>query len=191
MRVDMSNNICNSCGANLIYKDGRWVCPACGLTRAEDISNEESTLLYNALQKLRMASFDDAEDAYRDIVDKYPKNSEARWGLVLAKYGIKYEDDYDGKRLPTCYATSIESVLTDKDYLAAVDLCADASRRAYYVEQGKLIEKIRIEWLEKASQEPQYDVFLCFKDSDKANNMERTDDSIEVSNLYTKSRSIY
>lgn len=43
MRVDMSNNICNSCGANLIYKDGRWVCPACGLTRAEDISNEEST----------------------------------------------------------------------------------------------------------------------------------------------------
>ena len=181
----MSINICNSCGANLIYKDGRWVCPACGLTRAEDISNEESTLLYNALQKLRMASFDDAEDAYRDIVDKYPKNSEARWGLVLAKYGIKYEDDYDGKRLPTCYATSIESVLTDKDYLAAVDLCADASRRAYYVEQGKLIEKIRIEWLEKASQEPQYDVFLCFKDSDKANNMERTDDSIEVSNLYT------
>ena len=181
----MQNNICNSCGANLIYKDGRWVCPACGLTRAEDISNEESTLLYNALQKLRMASFDDAEDAYRDIVDKYPKNSEARWGLVLAKYGIKYEDDYDGKRLPTCYATSIESVLTDKDYLAAVDLCADASRRAYYVEQGKLIEKIRIEWLEKASQEPQYDVFLCFKDSDKANNMERTDDSIEVSNLYT------
>ena len=181
----MQNNICNSCGANLIYKDGRWVCPACGLTRAEDISNEESTLLYNALQKLRMASFDDAEDAYRDIVDKYPKNSEARWGLVLAKYGIKYEDDYDGRRLPTCYATSIESVLTDKDYLAAVDLCADASRRAYYVEQGKLIEKIRIEWLEKASQEPQYDVFLCFKDSDKANNMERTDDSIEVSNLYT------
>lgn len=181
----MSTNICNSCGANLIYKDGRWICPACGLTRAEDISNEESTLLYNALQKLRMASFDDAEDAYRDIVDKYPKNSEARWGLVLAKYGIKYEDDYDGKRLPTCYATSIESVLTDKDYLAAVDLCADASRRAYYVEQGKLIEKIRIEWLEKASQEPQYDVFLCFKDSDKANNMERTDDSIEVSNLYT------
>ena len=39
--------------------------------------------------------------------------------------------------------------------------------------------------MEKASQEPQYDVFLCFKDSDKVNNMERTDDSIEVSNLYT------
>ena len=122
----MSENTCNVCGANLIYKDGRWVCPACGLTRAEDISNEESTLLYNALQKLRMASFDDAEDAYRDIVDKYPKNSEARWGLVLAKYGIKYEDDYDGRKLPTCYAATMESFLSDKEYLAALSCAPDS-----------------------------------------------------------------
>ena len=181
----MSANICNICGANLIYKDGKWVCPACGAFKTEEISNEEVTLLYNAAQKLRLASFDDAEEAYRDIIAKYPENSEAYWGLVLSKYGIKYEDDYDGKKLPTCYATSIESVLTDKDYLDAVRLCKDKYQKEYYIEQGKVLEKIRVEWLEKASKEPKYDVFLCFKDSDKLNNMERTDDSIEVANLYT------
>lgn len=181
----MSANICNICGANLIYKDGKWVCPACGAFKIEEISNEEVTLLYNAAQKLRLASFDDAEEAYRDIVAKYPENSEAHWGLVLSKYGIKYEDDYDGKKLPTCYATSIESVLTDKDYLDAVRLCKDKYQKEYYIEQGKVLEKIRVEWLEKASKELKYDVFLCFKDSDKLNNMERTDDSIEVANLYT------
>ena len=181
----MSANICNICGANLIYKDGKWVCPACGAYKTEEISNEEVTLLYNAAQKLRLASFDDAEEAYRDIIAKYPENSEAHWGLVLSKYGIKYEDDYDGKKLPTCYATSIESVLTDKDYLDAVRLCKDKYQKEYYIEQGKVLEKIRVEWLEKASKEPKYDVFLCFKDSDKLNNMERTDDSIEVANLYT------
>lgn len=181
----MSANICNICGANLIYKDGKWVCPACGAFKTEEISNEEVTLLYNAAQKLRLASFDDAEEAYRDIIAKYPENSEAHWGLVLSKYGIKYEDDYDGKKLPTCYATSIESVLTDKDYLDAVRLCKDKYQKEYYIEQGKVLEKIRVEWLEKASKEPKYDVFLCFKDSDKLNNMERTDDSIEVANLYT------
>lgn len=181
----MSANICNICGANLIYKDGKWVCPACGAFKTEEISNEEVTLLYNAAQKLRLASFDDAEEAYRDIIAKYPENSEAHWGLVLSKYGIKYEDDYDGKKLPTCYATSIESVLTDKDYLDAVRLCKDKYYKEYYIEQGKVLEKIRVEWLEKASKEPKYDVFLCFKDSDKLNNMERTDDSIEVANLYT------
>lgn len=181
----MSANICNICGANLIYKDGKWVCPACGAFKTEEISNEEVTLLYNAAQKLRLASFDDAEEAYRDIIAKYHENSEAHWGLVLSKYGIKYEDDYDGKKLPTCYATSIESVLTDKDYLDAVRLCKDKYQKEYYIEQGKVLEKIRVEWLEKASKEPKYDVFLCFKDSDKLNNMERTDDSIEVANLYT------
>ena len=181
----MSANICNICGANLIYKDGKWVCPACGAFKTEEISNEEVTLLYNAAQKLRLASFDDAEEAYRDIIAKYPENSEAHWGLVLSKYGIKYEDDYDGKKLPTCYATSIESVLTDKDYLDAVRLCKDKYQKEYYIEQGKVLEKIRVEWFEKASKEPKYDVFLCFKDSDKLNNMERTDDSIEVANLYT------
>lgn len=181
----MSANICNICGANLIYKDGKWVCPACGAFKTEEISNEEVTLLYNAAQKLRLASFDDAEEAYRDIIAKYPENSEAHWGLVLSKYGIKYEDDYDGKKLPTCYATSIESVLTDKDYLDSVRLCKDKYQKEYYIEQGKVLEKIRVEWLEKASKEPKYDVFLCFKDSDKLNNMERTDDSIEVANLYT------
>lgn len=181
----MINNICNSCGANLIYKDGRWVCPACGAYKEEEISNEEVTLLYNASQKLRLASFDDAEELYADIVKKYPKNSEAHWGLVLSRYGIKYEDDYDGRKLPTCYAATMESFLSDKEYLAALSCAPDAKVKAYYEEQGKIIEKNRIEWYEKASKEPAYDVFLCFKDSDKENNIERTDDSIEVANLYT------
>ena len=181
----MSENTCNVCGANLIYKDGRWVCPACGAYKEEEISNEEVTLLYNASQKLRLASFDDAEELYADIVKKYPKNSEAHWGLVLSRYGIKYEDDYDGRKLPTCYAATMESFLDDKEYLAAISCAPDAKVKAYYEEQGKIIEKNRIEWYEKASKEPAYDVFLCFKDSDKENNIERTDDSIEVANLYT------
>ncbi len=181
----MSENTCNVCGANLIYKDGRWVCPACGAYKEEEISNEEVTLLYNASQKLRLASFDDAEELYADIVKKYPKNSEAHWGLVLSRYGIKYEDDYDGRKLPTCYAATMESFLDDKEYLAALSCAPDAKVKAYYEEQGKIIEKNRIEWYEKASKEPAYDVFLCFKDSDKENNIERTDDSIEVANLYT------
>ena len=181
----MSENTCNVCGANLIYKDGRWVCPACGAYKEEEISNEEVTLLYNASQKLRLASFDDAEELYADIVKKYPKNSEAHWGLVLSRYGIKYEDDYDGRKLPTCYAATMESFLSDKEYLAALSCAPDAKVKAYYEEQGKIIEKNRIEWYEKASKEPAYDVFLCFKDSDKENHIERTDDSIEVANLYT------
>ena len=46
----MSANICNICGANLIYNDGKWVCPACGAFKSEDISTVEVTLLYNDAQ---------------------------------------------------------------------------------------------------------------------------------------------
>ena len=106
----MNQNICNICGDAYVYRGGRWVCPSCGAYKAEELSNEEVTLLYNAAQKLRFANFDEAEQAYTDIIEKYPQNPEGYWGRLLSKYGIKYEEDFDGRKIPTCYATSIESV---------------------------------------------------------------------------------
>ena len=97
-------NICNICGGILKNENGRWRCPYCGAYKSEDVSNEESILLSNAGQALRLGHFIEAEDLYEDAVGKYPKSSEAHWGLVLARYNIKFEDDFDGRKLPTCYA---------------------------------------------------------------------------------------
>ena len=180
----MAQNICNICGANYEYKNGKWVCPACGAYKPEELSNEEVTLLYNASQKIRLALFDDAEEQYKDIVSKYPNNPDGYWGLVLAKYGIKYEQDYDGKMIPSCYAASYESVLTDKNYLKAIEL-ADKGNRKYYEEQASKIEKIRKEWIEKASKEEPYDIFISYKDTEKENGTERTKDSYDALELYT------
>ncbi|MBQ8212845.1 MAG: leucine-rich repeat protein, partial [Clostridia bacterium] len=176
-------NICNICGANYEYVNGRWVCPACGAYKAEELSNEEVTLLYNAAQKLRLADFDDAEQAYADIVQKYPFNHEGYWGRLLSKYGIKYEEDFDGKKIPTCYATTIESILGDSDYKRATEL-APPDVREYYARQAEYIERVRKEWVEKASHEAPYDVFICYKDSDLANGIDRTQDSIAAQELY-------
>lgn len=68
-------NICNTCGASLINRDGRWVCPACGTYAPEEITNEELTLLYNANMLLRTLDFDGAENAFTDLIERYPKNS--------------------------------------------------------------------------------------------------------------------
>ena len=178
-----SQNICNICGANYEYRNGRWVCPACGAYKVEELSNEEVTLLYNAAQKLRLSDFDEAEKAYSDIVEKYPENPDGYWGRLLSKYGIKYEEDFDGRKIPTCYATSIESVISDKDYLKAIEL-ADADTKAYYQTQAEYIERVRKEWVEKARKEKPYDIFICYKDSDLANGIDRTQDSIAVQELY-------
>ncbi len=180
----MSNtNICNICGANYEYIGGRWKCPACGAYKAEELSNEEVTLLYNAAQKLRLCDFDEAEIEYSDIIEKFPKNPEGYWGRLLARYGIKYEEDFDGRRIPTCYAASIKSVFGDSDYEMAMSLFGE-DEKAYYKSQAEYIERVRREWIEKASKEAPYDIFLCYKDSDLANGVERTADSIAVQELY-------
>ena len=180
----MNPNICNSCGGDYEYRQGRWICRFCGSYKPEEISNEEVTLLYTAYQKLRLAEFSEAEMEFDDILQKYPKNASAYWGRMMSKYGIKYEQDFDGKMIPTCYATSIESVLSDPDYQKAMKY-ADNENKAYYQSQADYIERVRKEWIDKASKEKPYDIFICYKDSDAENGIERTKDSYEAQELYT------
>ena len=184
----MRQNICNICGANYEYRDGKWRCPACGAYKPEEVSGEEETLLYSAAQKLRLSAFDDAEEMYRDIVAQYPKNSRGYWGLVLAKYGIKYEKDCDGKTvkmIPSCYAASYERILDDENYKKALQY-ADKDNRAFYEEQAKRIEDVRRRWVEIAEREEPCDIFISYKDSDMENGIERTQDSYDAYELYNK-----
>ena len=179
----MNSNICNICGANYEYINGKWKCRYCGSYKPEEITNEESTLLYIANQRLRMADFDEAEKQFTDIIEKFPKSTYAYWGRLLAKYGIKYEDDFDGRKIPTCYATSMECFTSDSDYLKALDF-ADADTKEFYQKQAGYIEKVRKEWVEKAKKEKPYDIFICYKDSDLTNGIDRTPDSIAAQEIY-------
>ena len=179
----MNQTMCNNCGGDYEYRGGRWICRCCGAYKPEEISAEEVTLLYTASQKLRLAEFYEAEQAFDDIVRKYPQNPNGYWGRLMSRYGIKYEEDYDGRRIPTCYATSIESVLSDADYQKALKY-ADKETQEYYTRQAEYVERVRKEWVEKASKEKPYDIFICYKDSDLANGIERTQDSIAAQDLY-------
>ena len=179
----MNPNICHNCGSDYEYRNGRWICRACGSYKPEELSNEEVTLLYTAFQKLRLAEFDEAEKEFDDILQKYPKNPSGYWGRLMSRYGIKYEVDFDGRMIPTCYATSIESVISDPDYKKALQY-ADEENRAYYRGQAEYIERVRLEWVEKAKKEKPYDIFICYKDSDLANGIQRTEDSVAAQDLY-------
>lgn len=181
----MNSNICNNCGGGYEYRHGRWICRFCGSYKPQDISNEETTLLYTAFQKVRLAEFDEAEQAFDDIIQKYPENPNAYWGRLMAKYGIKYEQDFDGKMIPTCYAASIESITEDGDYQKALEF-ADRDNREYYRMQAQYMERVRLEWIEKARKEKPYDIFICYKDSDQENGVTHTEDSNEMMDLYIR-----
>ena len=178
----LGQNVCSICGANYEYAGGRWKCPACGAYKAEELSGEEVTLLYNAAQKLRLLDFDEAEKAYSDIIERYPNNPEGYWGRLLSRHGIKYEENFDGKKIPTCYA-GIDSITSDRDYAMALSL-ADGDTKVYYEKQAEYMEGVRKEWVEKAKREKPYDIFISYKDGDLENGIERTEDSIAAQELY-------
>ena len=179
----MNRNICFNCGGELIERKGRTVCAYCGTYMPKNISNEETILLTSACQKLRLADFSEAEQEFDDLIRRHPNNAQAYWGRLLARYGIKYEEDYDGSRIPTCYAASIESVYESSDYQKAMAY-ADEENRAVFRGHAAYIERVRKEWVEKASKEPPYDIFISYKDSDGENGLSRTDDSVAMQELY-------
>lgn len=179
----MNLNICNNCGGEFTYRGGKYICLACGSPKPEAITSEEVTLLYTAYQKLRLADFAEAELEFDDILRKYPKNPNAYWGRLMARFGIKYERDFDGRMIPTCYAASIESFLSAQDYQMALKY-ADTDSKAYFKQQAEYIERVRKEWIDKAKKEKPYDIFICYKDSDLANGIERTKDSYAAQELY-------
>ena len=179
----MNQNICYNCGGEYVARAGRYVCAHCGSFMPEKISGEEISLLYHAFQRLRLAEFNDAEQDFDDIIRRYPRNAQAYWGRLMARFGIKYEMDYDGRQIPTCYATSIDSVTESSDYRYALEY-ADADTRDVFKAHAEYIERVRMEWMEKASREKPYDIFISYKDSDTVSGFGRTADSDELRELY-------
>ena len=177
-----ASRVCN-CGGNYINKNGKWLCDSCGRPMPQILDSRESQLLAVAEGKFAQEKFIEAEELYGEIVKSYPQCYPAYWGLTLAKHGIKYVDDLrTGKKVATCWAPEISSIKEDKNYKKVLSI-ASSAERAFYEQQGEMIEKIRQEWQEKAKKIKPYDVFICFKDTDDETKS-RTQDSVELADLY-------
>ena len=177
---------CKMCGEPLNRREGNYyVCDFCGNKWEIDSSNDVHAVeRANAWIALQGSDFERATELFDEIIHKEPENHEAYWGRALATGAILYVTDLsEDKKVPTCNNISEESFINGKDVQKAISF-APADIAETYKKQSEQIEKIRIEWLEKARKEPAYDVFICYKDSDRENGLERTQDSIDAQDLY-------
>lgn len=184
-RESMGNIVCKTCGGTVTRKGNYYVCDFCRsqwmIDSGDDVHAVERA---NAWEALRNNDFEKAAELFENIILKDPKNHEAYWGRALSLAGIVYVTDMnENKKVPTCNNITEESFVDDKDVKTAISL-APADIADAYKQQSEYIEKVRIEWLEKASKEPEYDVFISFKDSDRESGIERTQDSIDAQDLY-------
>ena len=178
---------CKMCGGDLVLTEGSTIatCEYCGTVQTvPSADNEKKLTLFERANRHRAdCEFDKAAGVYESIVADFPEEAEAYWGLILCKFGIEYVDDpKTGKKIPTCHRSSYDSIMDDPDLDKVLDN-ADSAARKLYQEEARQIEKLRKDILEVSGKEDPYDIFICYKETDKDGN--RTVDSVLAQDLYT------
>lgn len=176
---------CTVCGGELDVNPDLSVgkCQYCGsiITIPKELDRKGN--LYNRAVFLRQNNeFDKAAAAYEDILKEDNSDADAHWGLVLSKFGIEYvSDPRTRERIPTCHRTQAESILSDPDYLAALEH-SYGDAKDVIKKDARRINDIQARIIEISQKEPPYDIFICYKESDDLGN--RTEDSILAQDLY-------
>lgn len=176
---------CTVCGGELDVNEDLsvGVCKFCDsvITIPKELDRKGN--LYNRAIFLRQNNeFDKALATYEDILKEDNCDAEAHWGLVLSKYGIEYVlDPTTQERIPTCHRTQTQSILSDPDYLAALEH-SDIEAQRVIENEAKRINKIQTRTLEISQKEEPYDIFICYKETDELGN--RTEDSTIAQELY-------
>lgn len=80
------------------------------------------------------------------------------------------------------HRVQVASILTDEDYLAAVENAPDEESRRIYQEEAARIAEIQKGILAISANEKPYDVFICYKETDE--NGQRTRDSQWAQDVY-------
>ncbi len=181
----MELKTCKTCGGSLKKLGNYYVCEFCGNRWESDVSDDINAVQRsNAWETLRSGDFEKAESLFDEIIVKDSKNYEAYWGKALSAACITYVTDLnENKKIPTCNNITEESFVENKYVKKAIELAPEKIAEEYK-KQAKYIDDIRVEWLEKAKKEPDYDVFISYKDSDKEHGIDRTRDSIDAQDLY-------
>ena len=121
----MSVYKCKMCGGNLDIineENGLCECDSCGSTQTVPLQDDmKKAELYNTANEYRKNNrFDRAADVYKNMIQEFPDEAEAYWGMVLSRYGIEYvEDPATKKMIPTCHRTIPVSIFEDSDYRLA------------------------------------------------------------------------
>lgn len=177
---------CKICGGSLDIADGSTVavCEYCGTKQTVPTTKDEVVAnLFNRANNLRLkCEFDKAEQVYEKILDIDNADVDAHWGLVLCKYGIEYVDDSKtNTKIPTCHRTLYDAVLTDIDYIAAIEN-SDAEQKELYEAEAKIIDELQKNILNIVNNEEPFDVFICYKETD--DDGKRTVDSSISNDIY-------
>lgn len=178
---------CKICGGSLSINsnDKVAVCEYCGTAQTlPKLDDDKRVQLYDRANYFRRENeFDKAMGIYEMILSEDKEDYEAYWGIVLCRYGVQYvKDPKTSQRIPTVNRSQFTSIYDDEDFMNAIKY-SDETQREIFKREAYIIDKIQKRILEISSKEEAFDIFICYKETDKNGN--RTQDSVYAQDIYT------
>lgn len=178
---------CQVCGGNLILKQDHFaVCDSCRTEQFLPRIDANVTNLYERANHMRrMANFDGAAKLFNQVLDRYAKDAATYWQIVLCKFGVYHQwDERTQSFKPTLHRMMRTSLLTDPDYLKALEY-ATAYERDIYQREAQEIFSIQQRYERISQKEKAFDVFISYKETDDETH-QRTPDSELAHSLYNE-----
>ena len=168
---------CQCCGnrdaKSFRQHDRGYICGCCGvefyLDDDEHVSNDEKNRIARGYTNLRNYEFSKARYAFIDVLADYPKSIDARWGLLLAKYGVVFiKGFFDGVVEPIyCFPEydelSNKMFRGEKEYGEILELIEDDEELVDFYEKKSRKIDTAIRKFRECKNDIERDVFLCVK----------------------------
>ena len=189
---------CKYCGnadrGTFTVRENEYICRCCGRAYRKKLSDGEARCA-QGFENLKNYSFEAAEDVFADVISEYPDSVDARWGLLLARYGIVfvkgfYTDEVEPIYCFPNYSYSSGAFREEPEYGEIEKLLKnDAERLSLYQKQAQEIEAAFAAFRSDVGKKKN-DVFICVKISKTtANNPNAkgtTEDYEKACELYDK-----
>lgn len=176
---------CTYCGCDLeqMILDGRTECIYCGHHITINTDDKEYEKQLEEAAELRNAGcFDSADQVYRRLKAEYGSRYQIIWGRLLCKYGVVYVEKDSSERVMQCWKSQ-NTIFMDEGNLEMVYRLAEGSEISQFRKDAEMITDIQKRIQEK--RDIDYDIFLCYKESDYINDKKiQTRDSMFVNQLY-------
>ena len=175
---------CRCCGGALDTFSNLTVCKHCGATNfISDVTNKYVNQLNHANKLRQESEFDNAAGIYDNILAENEPTADVLWYRTLCEYGIEYvPDPVSEKYFPTLHRINDESIFKCSFFMQALEL-SEGEQKETLLKEAKYIDDVQNKYLNIASNEAPYDVFICYKETDLKSG-EKTEDVELAEELY-------
>ncbi|MBQ7308384.1 MAG: TIR domain-containing protein, partial [Clostridia bacterium] len=177
LNVELKNIVCTNCASSdVICKNGIYTCNYCqSKFEKKQIDSKMFINLGIANQERQCANFEKAKNLYEQIIKDFPDEdlTDVYWGLFLCEQRVLFEEDGNGENFPSFFRITQNLKVEDSQCFGkalSYALKHNTDRLETFNYLADKIEDARKMYFDIKTKTEPFDVFICFKNTDKDGN---------------------